>query len=92
MYVFCTQVCREDGVICHSLLAAKLSGLLFRLRSCIACTLRICRRLNDRKKTGDKVTKAWLQQNMDNTFGFPNLVRFSWSTCETLLSTHVRHL
>lgn len=33
----------------------------------------------------DPATKAWLEKNMDPLFGFPSLVRFSWSTCETIL-------
>ncbi|KAL2635934.1 hypothetical protein R1flu_007413 [Riccia fluitans] len=30
---------------------------------------------------GDPDTKVWLQENKDPVFGFPSLVRFSWSTC-----------
>ncbi|KAL3243489.1 hypothetical protein MRX96_020549 [Rhipicephalus microplus] len=33
----------------------------------------------------DPVTKKFLLENMDNVFGFPSLVRFSWSTAEKLL-------
>lgn len=34
---------------------------------------------------GDPVTKAFLQDNIDPIFGFPKLVRFSWSTAENIL-------
>lgn len=30
-------------------------------------------------------TKAWLASNFDPIFGFPSLVRFSWSTAEKIL-------
>lgn len=30
---------------------------------------------------GDAVTKAWLAAHVDPVFGFPSLVRFSWSAC-----------
>ncbi|CAG9464415.1 unnamed protein product [Pedinophyceae sp. YPF-701] len=33
----------------------------------------------------DPATKAWLANNVDAVFGFPNLVRFSWATCAKLL-------
>ena len=33
----------------------------------------------------DPNTKAWLEDNVDPVFGFPTLVRFSWSTCQKLL-------
>ncbi|CAL5227381.1 g10331 [Coccomyxa viridis] len=36
---------------------------------------------------GDPETKAWLQKHVDPVFGFPNLVRFSWSTCVRILET-----
>lgn len=35
--------------------------------------------------TGDPNTKAWLGKNMDKVFGYPNLVRFGWSTCQRKL-------
>uniref|UniRef100_H2ZLU9 Ribonuclease n=1 Tax=Ciona savignyi TaxID=51511 RepID=H2ZLU9_CIOSA len=35
----------------------------------------------------DPVTKAWLRKNVDRIFGFPNFVRFSWSTASKLLET-----
>ena len=35
----------------------------------------------------DPETKAWLQKHVDPVFGFPNLVRFSWSTCVRILET-----
>lgn len=34
---------------------------------------------------GDPVTKRFLQENIDPVFGFPRLVRFSWSTAENIL-------
>lgn len=35
--------------------------------------------------TGDPKTKAWLTENMDTVFGYPNIVRFGWSTCRKKL-------
>lgn len=35
----------------------------------------------------DPVTKQWLTDNVDPVFGFPRLVRFSWSTAEKILET-----
>ncbi|GAB0494892.1 hypothetical protein MMPV_006189 [Pyropia vietnamensis] len=35
---------------------------------------------------GDGVTKAWLVAHVDPVFGFPSLVRFSWSTVRVLLA------
>ncbi|KAF9577251.1 Ribonuclease H2 subunit A [Lunasporangiospora selenospora] len=35
----------------------------------------------------DPKTVAWLKKNMDPIFGYPNIVRFSWATCKTLLET-----
>ena len=34
---------------------------------------------------GDSLTKAWLKTSFDPVFGFPTLVRFSWSTARKLL-------
>lgn len=34
---------------------------------------------------GDPTTKKFLQENIDPVFGFPRLVRFSWSTAENVL-------
>lgn len=34
---------------------------------------------------GDPVTKSFLVENIDQIFGFPRLVRFSWSTAENAL-------
>lgn len=33
----------------------------------------------------DPITKKFLTNNMDNVFGYPRIVRFSWSTAERLL-------
>ncbi|KAK9729783.1 hypothetical protein K7432_000026 [Basidiobolus ranarum] len=33
----------------------------------------------------DPKTVAWLQSNLDPVFGYPNIIRFSWSTCSRLL-------
>ncbi|KAK0166831.1 hypothetical protein PV327_004313 [Microctonus hyperodae] len=33
----------------------------------------------------DPVTKQWLSDHIDPIFGFPQFVRFSWSTAETIL-------
>lgn len=33
----------------------------------------------------DPSTKAWLRQNIDPVFGFPDFVRFSWSTARNIL-------
>ncbi|XP_008559310.1 ribonuclease H2 subunit A [Microplitis demolitor] len=35
----------------------------------------------------DTVTKQWLTDNIDPIFGFPQIVRFSWSTAEKILET-----
>ncbi|KAM0749270.1 ribonuclease [Meredithblackwellia eburnea MCA 4105] len=34
----------------------------------------------------DPKTKAWLENNVDPVFGFPNIVRFSWQTVKTILT------
>uniref|UniRef100_A0A1B6DU10 Ribonuclease n=1 Tax=Clastoptera arizonana TaxID=38151 RepID=A0A1B6DU10_9HEMI len=34
----------------------------------------------------DPVTKVFLESNIDQVFGFPQLVRFSWSTAEKILN------
>ena len=34
----------------------------------------------------DPVTQGWLASNKDPVFGFPSLVRFSWSTAANILS------
>ncbi|KAF9975032.1 Ribonuclease H2 subunit A [Actinomortierella ambigua] len=36
----------------------------------------------------DPKTVQWLKKNMDPIFGYPNIVRFSWGTCKTLLDAH----
>ncbi|XP_077501945.1 ribonuclease H2 subunit A [Amblyomma americanum] len=36
----------------------------------------------------DPLTKKFLTDNMDVVFGFPGIVRFSWSTAEKLLEDH----
>ena len=35
---------------------------------------------------GDAVTKKFLRDNLDPVFGFPTIVRFSWSTAEKILN------
>ncbi|KAF9951921.1 DNA replication licensing factor mcm8 [Mortierella alpina] len=35
----------------------------------------------------DPKTVSWLKSSMDPVFGYPNIVRFSWATCKTLLET-----
>ncbi|KAL0109985.1 hypothetical protein PUN28_013553 [Cardiocondyla obscurior] len=35
----------------------------------------------------DPMTKTWLSANVDKVFGFPQLVRFSWSTAEQILQS-----
>ncbi|KAK1154021.1 ribonuclease H2 subunit A [Acipenser oxyrinchus oxyrinchus] len=35
----------------------------------------------------DPKTKAWLSQQLDPVFGYPQFVRFSWSTAKTLLDS-----
>ncbi|KAG6550647.1 hypothetical protein Mapa_007744 [Marchantia paleacea] len=35
---------------------------------------------------GDPDTKTWLQENKDPVFGFPSVVRFSWSTCIPIIA------
>ena len=35
----------------------------------------------------DPKTVSWLKASMDPVFGYPNIVRFSWATCKTLLET-----
>lgn len=34
----------------------------------------------------DPITKAWMDNNYDKVFGFPNFVRFSWGTSKTILA------
>lgn len=36
----------------------------------------------------DPDTKAWLDSHLDPVFGYPGIVRFSWQTCESLLTQH----
>lgn len=36
----------------------------------------------------DPDTKAWLDSHVDPVFGYPGIVRFSWQTCESLLTQH----
>ncbi|XP_062405571.1 ribonuclease H2 subunit A [Sardina pilchardus] len=37
---------------------------------------------------GDPKTKSWLLKYLDPVFGFPQFVRFSWSTAQTLLDSN----
>ncbi len=39
----------------------------------------------------DPQTKAWLKRNTDPVFGFPDVVRFSWSTCDKILQAECPH-
>lgn len=36
----------------------------------------------------DPNTQAWLKGNIEPTFGFPKIVRFSWTTVKVLLEKH----
>ena len=36
-------------------------------------------------KSADPKTKKWLMDNIDEVFGFPQFVRFSWSTAEKII-------
>lgn len=57
-------------------------------RCVLHCLLLQARKVNRAFLAGaDPDTKAWLQQHLDPVFGFPSLVRFSWSTCERILET-----
>jgi len=38
----------------------------------------------------DENTQQWLKNNMDPVFGFIDIVRFSWKTCETLLKDKIK--
>ena len=33
----------------------------------------------------DPKTKAWIQDSLDKTFGFPSIARFSWTTVKVVL-------
>jgi ribonuclease H2 subunit A len=39
---------------------------------------------------GDPLTKKWLRNNMDLVFGYPSIVRFSWSTTSKLLKSQAK--
>jgi hypothetical protein len=41
-----------------------------------------------RLKILDPNTKAWLRDHTDPVFGFPDLIRFSWSTAVKRLEKH----
>lgn len=41
---------------------------------------------------GDPVTKKFLAENIDPVFGFPQLVRFSWSTADKILKEKAVHI
>jgi len=38
---------------------------------------------------GDEKTVNWLKAHRDPVFGFPDLVRFSWKTCETMINEKI---
>ena len=40
----------------------------------------------------DPVTQRWLTSNTDPVFGFPSVVRFSWSTAANILSSDALHV
>lgn len=33
----------------------------------------------------DPKTQSWIKSSLDKTFGFPSLVRFSWTTVKVVL-------
>lgn len=35
----------------------------------------------------DPNTKQWLRESLDPMFGYPTIVRFSWSTCQEKLDS-----
>ncbi|KAJ2850333.1 hypothetical protein J3B02_003683 [Coemansia erecta] len=37
---------------------------------------------------GDPNTIKWLKDSLDHIFGYPGIIRFSWSTCAKLLADH----
>ncbi|KAI8807983.1 ribonuclease HII [Cladochytrium replicatum] len=41
---------------------------------------------------GDPATKKWLNDHIDPVFGFPSIIRFSWSTCERLLEKNAARI
>ena len=41
---------------------------------------------------GDATTKAWLKNSKDDVFGFPSIVRFSWSTSRKMLQVDGKDL
>ena len=44
----------------------------------------VCKNYNFGQFT-DPATKKFLKENLDSVFGFPQLVRFSWSTAEKII-------
>ncbi|XP_029336115.1 ribonuclease H2 subunit A [Mus caroli] len=40
----------------------------------------------------DPKTKAWLRKHVDPVFGFPQFVRFSWSTAQAILEKEAEHV
>ena len=38
---------------------------------------------------GDEETKRWLTNTLDDEFGFPTIVWFSWSTCKNLITNKI---
>jgi len=40
----------------------------------------------------DPITKQWLKENLEPLFGYPTLIRFSWSTIDNMLETQNAHV
>ena len=39
---------------------------------------------------GNTDTVKWLKENFDSVFGFPDVVRFSWKTCSTIINEKMK--
>ena len=40
----------------------------------------------------DPATKSWLREITDEVFGYPQFVRFSWSTSSNILDKHAKEV